>query len=60
MTENKTRKKPLKNKLIVPVQDGTMFVKVTTKGKAHILDQSLPKLILVLFIGIAGVILTWP
>jgi hypothetical protein len=43
-----------------PVQDGTMFVKVTTKGTAHILDYTLPKLLLILFFGLVGMIVTWP
>jgi hypothetical protein len=43
-----------------PVRNGTLFAKVTTKGTAHILDQALPKTILVLVFGIVGMIVTWP
>jgi hypothetical protein len=43
-----------------PVQDGTLFTKVTTKGTAHILAQVLPKTTLTLIFGILGMVVTWP
>lgn len=42
------------------VRDGAFHAKVTTKGTAHILDQALPKSLLVLLLGIVGMILSWP
>ena len=43
-----------------PVRDGTLFAKVTTKGTAHILNQALPKTIVIILFGIVGMIATWP
>jgi len=42
-----------------PIEDGARFVEVTTKGTAHLLDYTLPKLIHYLFLGLVGLALTW-
>ncbi|HPA44847.1 MAG TPA: hypothetical protein PK395_03705 [bacterium] len=43
-----------------PVRDGAEYVKVTTRGTAHFVDYVLPKVLFYIFLGLVGLIATWP
>lgn len=43
-----------------PIEDGSKYVMVTTKGTAHHLAYTLSQLIPFLFLGLVGLIVTWP
>ena len=43
-----------------PIEDGAKYVKVTTKGTAHLLYYTLQHLLPCLFLALVGLLVTWP